>query len=56
MSKSKPASKAAADNKSNQGNPTSLVYYTSRGLPVPANLPSGPLPENVPSGSSPQDK
>jgi hypothetical protein len=35
---------AAGNNKSNQGNPTSPVYYQSRGLTVPSNLPSGPKP------------
>lgn len=46
MSKGKNGSKAVANNKSNQGNPTSPVYYTSRGLPVPPNLPSGPVPQD----------
>jgi len=44
MSKGKSGgnSKASRNNKSNQGNPTSPVYYTGRGQPVPSSLPSGP--------------
>lgn len=44
MSKSKGRSNAVNNNRSNQGNPTSPVYYTGRGQPVPSNLPSGPKP------------
>lgn len=40
--KSSGTSNAANNNKSNQGNTTSPVYYTGRGLPVPSSLPSGP--------------
>jgi len=36
--------RTAANNTSNQGNKTSPVYYPTRGLPVPPNLPSGPKP------------
>jgi len=43
--KSKPApGTPAGDNRANQLNRTSPVYYKSRGLPVPSNLPSGPKP------------
>jgi hypothetical protein len=43
--RSKPApGTPAGDNRANQLNKTSPVYYKSRGLPVPSNLPSGPKP------------
>ena len=38
--------KPAADNKSNQGNPTSPVYYQGRGIPVPSSLPTSPKPQD----------
>jgi hypothetical protein len=42
---SKPApGTPVGDNRANQLNRTSPVYYKSRGLPVPSNLPSGPKP------------
>jgi len=43
--RSKPApGTPAGDNRANQLNKTSPVYYKSRGLPVPSSLPSGPKP------------